>query len=179
MHHRQVTQDSSLAGLASCPSVPKRCSTPCSATASVDNSLRGQSYRGMQTCKHTLTQYVNNASKAVQCTKSQRCVLWPGSALQDVFLAAGPNDEEESCEEEPVALMLVVLSQDAIEGFHQQVPLLCLVLSLHCPHPGQTLPCWLHCAMHPVCYGYCLAHSNGTNTNELQCTVKLVWDAGC
>lgn len=61
--------------------------------------------------------------------------------MQDVSLAAGPNDDEESCEEEPsVALMLVVLSQDAIEGFHQQVLLSCgYTEPTHCSHPGQTL----------------------------------------
>lgn len=61
--------------------------------------------------------------------------------MQDVSLAAGPNDDEESCEEEPsVALMLVVLSQDAIEGFHQQVPLLCgFTEPMHRSHPGQAL----------------------------------------
>ena len=41
-----------------------------------------------------------------------------GSALQPVMT---PEEEEDQEEEAPVALMLIVLNEDAIRGFHEQV----------------------------------------------------------
>ena len=57
----------------------------------------------------------------------------PGSAMQDSCLAVGQSEDEEDLEEEAaVKLMLVVLGQDAIQGFYQQVCLLSYMLSTPC-----------------------------------------------
>lgn len=53
--------------------------------------------------------------------------------MQDSSLAVGLSEDEEDLEEEAaVKLMLVVLGQDAIQGFYQQVCLLIYMLSASC-----------------------------------------------
>lgn len=60
-------------------------------------------------------------------------VAHPGSAMQDSSLAVGLSEDEEDLEEEAaVKLMLVVLGQDAIQGFYQQVCLLSYMPSTPC-----------------------------------------------
>ena len=57
-------------------------------------------------------------------------------------MAAGPSEDSEYMEEEAaVKLMLVVLSQDAIQGFYQQVNLLsCLLACCHGDKHGLAAP---------------------------------------